>query len=62
MSGRRPFSDLAKRFTPEQRRCIKEGAAKMNAEIEANEAASKQPNPEGRAKRRPRAEARTSSR
>lgn len=62
MSGHRPFSDLTKRFTPEQWRYIKEGAAKMNAEIEANEAAAKQPNPESRAKRHPRAEARTSSR
>ena len=50
MSGRRPFSDLAKRFTPEQWRYTKEGAAKMNAEIEANEAAANQPNPKGRAK------------
>ena len=43
MSGHRPFSDLTKRFTPEQWRRIKEGAAKMDAEIEAAEAAAKQP-------------------
>ena len=54
MSGRRPFSDLAKRFTLEQWRYIKEGAAKMNAEIEANEAASKQPNSAPATRRRER--------
>lgn len=52
MSGHRPFSDLTKRFTPEQWRRIKEGVAKMDAEIEAAEAAAKQPKRVA-AKRRP---------
>ncbi len=45
MSGHHPFSDLTKRFTPEQWRYIKEGAAKMNAEIEAAKSAAEQPKP-----------------
>ena len=52
MSGHRPFSDLTKRFTPEQWRYIKEGAAKMNAEIESAESAAKQPK-RAAAKRQP---------
>ena len=53
MSGHRPFSDLTKRFTPEQWRRIKEGAAKMNAEIEAAEAAAKQPKRAAAKRRQP---------
>lgn len=61
MSGHRPFSDLTKRFTPEQWRYIKEGAAKMNAEIEAAEAAAEQPKRDA-AKRQPQEATRASSR
>ena len=59
MSGRRPFSDLTKRFTPEQWRYIKEGAAKMNAEIESAESAAKQTK-RADAKRQPQEAARAS--
>ena len=34
MSGRHPWSEITKRFTPEQRQRAKEEAAKMRAEIE----------------------------